>query len=155
MKAVGVPLDKLEFILGTSYQLGNYNYSLDTAKLMSMVSERNAKRAGAEVVKQTDDGPVSGLVYPMMQALDEEYLKVDVQLGGVDQRKIFAFATEWLPKIGYRKRAHLMNPMVPGLQGGKMSASDPSRWPVPFCESRNSNLTIQKARSTYWTLLQP
>lgn len=26
------------------------------------------------------------------QALDEEYLKVDAQFGGVDQRKIFVFA---------------------------------------------------------------
>lgn len=27
-----------------------------------------------------------------IQALDEEYLKVDAQFGGVDQRKIFMFA---------------------------------------------------------------
>jgi len=43
----------------------------------------------------------------------------------VDQRKIFALAKEVLPKIGYKQRAHLMNPMVPGLAGGKMSSSDP------------------------------
>lgn len=35
--------------------------------------------------------------------LDEEHLKVDAQLGGVDQRKLFAAATEWLPRLGYRK----------------------------------------------------
>ena len=28
----------------------------------------------------------------MIQALDEEYLGVDAQFGGVDQRKIFTFA---------------------------------------------------------------
>jgi tyrosyl-tRNA synthetase len=28
----------------------------------------------------------------IIQALDEEYLKVDAQFGGVDQRKIFTFA---------------------------------------------------------------
>ena len=60
-----------------------------------------------------------------MQALDEEHLGVDAQFGGVDQRKIFALASEQLPKIGYKERAHLMNPMVPGLAGGKMSSSDP------------------------------
>jgi len=27
-----------------------------------------------------------------LQALDEEYLKVDAQFGGVDQRKIFTYA---------------------------------------------------------------
>ncbi|KAH8430533.1 Tyrosine--tRNA ligase cytoplasmic [Aspergillus melleus] len=32
-------------------------------------------------------------------------------------------ATEWLPKLGYRKRAHLITPMVAGLSGGKMSSS--------------------------------
>lgn len=42
------------------------------------------------------------------------------------QRKIFVFAEEYLPRLGYKKRAHLMNPMVPGLAGGKMSASDPN-----------------------------
>jgi tyrosyl-tRNA synthetase len=40
------------------------------------------------------------------------------------QRKIFTFAELYLPKLGYRKRAHLMNTMVPGLTGGKMSSSD-------------------------------
>ena len=58
------------------------------------------------------------------QALDEEYLKVDVQFGGVDQRKIFMYARENLPKLGYAKRSHLMNPMVPGLTGNKMSSSE-------------------------------
>ena len=41
------------------------------------------------------------------------------------QRKIFTFAELYLPRLGYAKRAHLMNAMVPGLAGGKMSSSDP------------------------------
>jgi tyrosyl-tRNA synthetase len=98
---------------------------MDVLRLASITSERDARKAGAEVVKQTENAPLSGLLYPLMQALDEEYLDVDVQFGGVDQRKIFALAKEALPKLGYRERAHLMNPMVPGLQGGKMSSSDP------------------------------
>jgi len=56
-------------------------------------------------------------------ALDEEFLKVDAQFGGVDQRKIFMFAEKYLPMLGYEKRVHLMNPMVPGLTGDKMSSS--------------------------------
>lgn len=32
------------------------------------------------------------LVFLSTQSLDEEYLKVDAQFGGVDQRKIFTFA---------------------------------------------------------------
>ncbi|TEB24584.1 hypothetical protein FA13DRAFT_1638586, partial [Coprinellus micaceus] len=32
----------------------------------------------------------------------------------------------YLPRLGCAKRVHLMNAMVPGLGGGKMSASDPN-----------------------------
>jgi tyrosyl-tRNA synthetase len=42
-------------------------------------------------------------LYPVLQVLDEEHLKVDAQLGGIDQRKLFVAAKEWLPKIGYRE----------------------------------------------------
>lgn len=124
LKAVGVSLDKLEFVLGSSYQL-TAGYTMDLFRLSSVVTEHDAKKAGAEVVKQVENATMSGLIYPLMQSLDEQFLQVDAQFGGVDQRKIFALATEVLPKIGYKERAHLMNPMVPGLAGGKMSASDP------------------------------
>lgn len=80
-------------------------------RLMSLVTEHDAKKAGAEVVKQVENPLLSGLVYPCLQALDEEYLKVDAQLGGIDQRKIFTFAEKILPYLGYEKRSHLMNAM--------------------------------------------
>ncbi|KAH0288293.1 tyrosyl-tRNA synthetase [Aureobasidium namibiae CBS 147.97] len=124
LKAVGVSIEKLEFVLGSSYQL-TPEFNMDMYRLHSIVSAHDAKRAGAEVVKQTDSAPLSALIYPIMQCLDEQYLDVDAQFGGVDQRKIFALAKEVLPKVGFRERAHLMNSMVPGLTGGKMSASDP------------------------------
>lgn len=126
LKSINVPIEKLKFVVGSSYQLGG-DYTLDLFKLSNMVSQNDAKRAGADVVKQVANPLLSGLIYPLMQALDEQFLDVDVQFGGVDQRKIFVLAEENLPRIGYKKRAHLMNPMVPGLtQGGKMSASDPN-----------------------------
>lgn len=123
LRAINVPLDKLTFIRGTDYQL-NREYTLDVYRLSSLVTEHDAKKAGAEVVKQVDHPLLSGMLYPGLQALDEEHLKVDAQFGGVDQRKIFVFAEKYLPQLGYEKRIHLMNPMVPGLTGGKMSASE-------------------------------
>merc|ERR1712130_868630 len=123
LESIGVPLDKLKFVKGSDYQLSK-EYTLDAYKFATIVTEKDAKKAGAEVVKQSDSAPLSGLIYPGLQALDEEYLKVDVQFGGVDQRKIFMYARENLPKLGYAKRAHLMNPMVPGLTGSKMSSSE-------------------------------
>ncbi|XP_053718744.1 tyrosine--tRNA ligase, cytoplasmic isoform X2 [Synchiropus splendidus] len=123
LESIGVPLDKLKFIKGTDYQLSR-EYSLDVYRLSSMVTEHDAKKAGAEVVKQVEHPLLSGLLYPGLQALDEEYLKVDAQFGGVDQRKIFTLAEKYLPSLGYAKRSHLMNPMVPGLTGAKMSSSE-------------------------------
>lgn len=89
--------------------------------MSTIVTEHDAKKAGAEVVKQVASPLLSGLVYPLMQALDEEHLGVDAQFGGVDQRKIFTLAAEQLPSVGFKERAHLMNPMVPGLAGGWVS----------------------------------
>ncbi|KAI0205318.1 tyrosyl-tRNA synthetase [Astrocystis sublimbata] len=124
LQACGVSTAKVEFVLGSSYQK-TPDYIMDIYKLCSVTSEHKAKKAGAEIVKQTTDAPLSGLLYPILQVLDEQYLNVDAQFGGVDQRKLFTAAKEWLPKLGYRQRAHLMNEMIPGLQGGKMSSSDP------------------------------
>uniref|UniRef100_A0A8B9ZFS2 Tyrosine--tRNA ligase n=1 Tax=Anas platyrhynchos TaxID=8839 RepID=A0A8B9ZFS2_ANAPL len=112
LESIGVPLEKLKFVRGTG--LPAQEYTLD----------HDAKKAGAEVVKQVEHPLLSGLLYPGLQALDEEYLKVDAQFGGVDQRKIFTFAEKYLPSLGYAKRIHLMNPMVPGLTGSKMSSSE-------------------------------
>lgn len=123
MKAIGVPTDRLTFVLGSSYQLSE-NYNFDAYRLAAVVTEHDAKKAGAEVVKQVASPLLSGLLYPGLQALDEQYLDVDFQFGGVDQRKIFTFAEQYLPKLGYKKRSHLMNAMVPGMNGSKMSSSD-------------------------------
>lgn len=123
LESIGVPLDKLKFVKGTDYQLSR-EYTLDVYRLSSIITEHDAKKAGAEVVKQVEHPLLSGLLYPGLQALDEEYLKVDAQFGGVDQRKIFTLAEKYLPSLGYAKRSHLMNPMVPGLTGSKMSSSE-------------------------------
>jgi len=123
LMSIGVPLEKLRFVRGTEFQLSQ-EYTLDVYRLSSIVTEHDARKAGAEVVKQVSHPLLSGLLYPGLQALDEEYLKVDAQFGGVDQRKIFTYAEKYLPSLGYAKRAHFMNPMVPGLTGAKMSSSE-------------------------------
>lgn len=125
LETIGVPIDNLKFVKGTDYQLSK-SFSLDSYRLASILSVRDANKAGSEVVKQSKNPKLSGLIYPGLQALDEEYLDVDAQFGGIDQRKIFVLAETYLPKLSYKKRIHLMNPMLPGLTGDKMSASDPN-----------------------------
>lgn len=82
LESVGVPTEKLKFVFGSSYQKSP-EYVMDVYRLSSLISEHDAKRAGAEVVKQTDNAPLSGLLYPILQVLDEEHLHVDVQFGGM------------------------------------------------------------------------
>ncbi|CAO1621534.1 unnamed protein product [Parajaminaea phylloscopi] len=122
-RAIGVPTERLVFVVGSEYQLTEA-YNMDVYRAAALTTEHDAKKAGAEVVKQVASPLLSAMLYPGLQALDEQYLDVDFQFGGVDQRKIFTFAESLLPKLGYAKRSHLMNPMVPGLKGSKMSASD-------------------------------
>merc|ERR1711868_335885 len=70
LTSIGVSLEKLRFVKGTDYQLSR-EYTLDVYRLSSNVTEHDAKKAGAEVVKQAQHPLLSGLLYPGLQALDE------------------------------------------------------------------------------------
>ena len=122
-KAIGVKTSQLEFVKGSSFQLKK-DYIFDVLKLTTYTTIHDAQRAASEVVKFGDNPKLSGVLYPLMQSIDEEYLKVDIQYGGVDQRKILMFARENLPKLGYKPRIEFMTPLIPGLIGKKMSSSD-------------------------------
>ncbi|RMD58382.1 tyrosine--tRNA ligase [Candidatus Woesearchaeota archaeon] len=124
-KSLGADLSKIEIIKGSDYQLTK-EYVYDLLKMSTHSSVNDAMRAASEVVKMGESPKLSGLIYPLMQSLDEEYLKVDAQFGGLDQRKILVFAREHLPKIGYARRIEIMSPLIPGLTAsGKMSSSEP------------------------------
>ena len=101
-QAIGIDTTRLRTIRGSSYQ-DKGDFFRDVLRLSSQVTGKKAKKAGAEVVKQDEDSMISASLYPIMQALDEEYLGVDAQFGGLDQRKLFMAAAEWLPKLGYKK----------------------------------------------------
>lgn len=133
LKVLNVDVNKLRFVRGTDFQLDK-PYTMDVYRLNSLITVNTAKHAGAEVVKQTDNPLMTGLLYPTLQALDEAHLGVDAQFGGIDQRKIFMLARDTLPKLKsnpynpnlkYNKRIHLMNEMIPGITTSKtISVSD-------------------------------
>jgi tyrosyl-tRNA synthetase len=87
--SLGISTSKLRFVTGSSYQLSR-EYNLDAYRLAATVTEHDAKKAGAEVVKQVESPLLSGLLYPGLQALDEQYLGCDFQFGGVDQVCVFS-----------------------------------------------------------------
>jgi tyrosyl-tRNA synthetase len=122
LKTIGVDIKKLEFVKGSDFQL-KPEYSYDLLRLSTLSSVHDATRAASEVVKQIKNPKVSGIIYPLMQIIDEQYLDVDIQFGGMDQRKIMVYAREVLPKLGYKARIELINPLIRGLVGEKMSSS--------------------------------
>ena len=123
ISALGIDTRNLDFKKGSDFQLEK-NYTLDMYKLAALNTFDRCKRAAAGVVRFGENPKLSGFIYPILQALDEQYMDMDVQFGGIDQRKILAFARENLPKIGYKARVEVMTPMLPGLQGTKMSSSE-------------------------------
>ena len=86
LETLGVKVDNLEFVQGADLQL-NPKYFHDLLKLSTYTSINAAKKSASEVVKQLENPKLSGLIYPLMQALDEEYLEVDMQLGGNGSKK--------------------------------------------------------------------
>ncbi len=121
-ESLKIDTDGLQFVKGSDFQLSS-EYISDVLRMSTELTSKRALHSASEVCR-VENPKVSTLIYPIMQALDEPYLDVDVQYGGMDQRKILVMAREYLPKLGYKSRIEVMTPLLPGLTGGKMSASD-------------------------------
>ncbi|MDP4039486.1 MAG: tyrosine--tRNA ligase [Candidatus Pacearchaeota archaeon] len=149
LKSLDVNIKNLEFVKGSDIQL-NKDYFHDLLKLSTITSIKDSIKAASEGVKsaQGENIKLSGLIYPLMQALDEEYLKVDAQFGGLDQRKLMVYARENLPKINYNSKIELMTPMIRGLIGEKMSSSIEST-KIDLLD--NENKVIKKINSAEFT----
>ncbi len=115
-----------EFVRGREFQ-EETEYFHDVLDMALNTTINRGQRSMAEVASgEEDKQSISQIVYPLMQALDIEYLDVDLAMGATDQRKIHMLARENLPKIGYRKPTCLHHPLVVSLQGtDKMSSSKP------------------------------
>ncbi|MFC7240402.1 tyrosine--tRNA ligase [Saliphagus sp. GCM10025317] len=121
--AYGLDESQTEFVYGSSYQLED-DYVLDLHELELSTTLNRAQRAMAEL-QSGETAKVSHVVYPLMQALDIEYLDLDLAVGGMDQRKVHMLMREELPELGYEARPCLHTPIVADLTTGegKMSSS--------------------------------
>jgi len=120
--AFGLDERNAQFVLGSSYQLDR-EYMLDVLKLARITTLNRARRSMDEVSRRKEDPMVSQMIYPLMQSLDIAYLKIDVAVGGIDQRKIHMLARENLPALGYKAPICIHTPIISGLDGEKMSKS--------------------------------
>ncbi|MEF8779300.1 MAG: tyrosine--tRNA ligase [Haloferacaceae archaeon] len=121
--AYGLDADRTEFVYGSEFQLDE-EYVLDLHELELSTTLNRARRAMAEL--QSGETPkVSHVVYPLMQALDIEYLDLDLAVGGMDQRKVHVLHREEIEDLGYEARACLHTPIIAdlGTGVGKMSSS--------------------------------
>ncbi|QLG28140.1 tyrosine--tRNA ligase [Halorarum halophilum] len=121
--AYGLEEEHTEFVLGSEFQLDE-DYALDLHQLELSTTLNRAQRAMAEI-QGGDTAKVSHVVYPLMQALDVEYLDLDLAVGGMDQRKVHMLHREVVPDLGYDARPCLHTPIIANLDDGvgKMSSS--------------------------------
>jgi tyrosyl-tRNA synthetase len=121
--AYGLDATLTEFVFGSSFQLEE-DYLLDLHEMAVSTTLNRAQRAMAEI-QSGETAKVSHVVYPLMQALDIEYLDLDVAVGGLDQRKVHMLAREELPSVGYESRPAIHTPILADLASGvgKMSSS--------------------------------
>ncbi len=122
--AYGLDETQTEFVLGSEYQLDE-EYVLDVHALGIETTLNRAQRAMAEI-QSGEAAKVSHVVYPLMQALDIEYLDLDLAVGGIDQRKVHVLARENLPELGYEAPTAVHTPILADLDTGvgKMSSSE-------------------------------
>jgi tyrosyl-tRNA synthetase len=63
------------------------------------------------------------LLYPILQGYDSVAVEADVELGGTDQRFNMLAGRELMAQLGMLPQDVLMVPLIPGLDGRKMSKS--------------------------------
>jgi tyrosyl-tRNA synthetase len=121
--AYGLDAERTEFVYGSSFQLAE-DYLLDLHEIALDTTLSRARRAMAEL-RGEETAKVSHVVYPLMQALDIEYLDLDLAVGGLDQRKVHMLAREELPELGYEVRPAIHTPILADIETGvgKMAAS--------------------------------
>ena len=123
VEVAGADPEEIEFVQGREFELDS-EYSLDLLRMAADTTIARVTRAGSEVVRQSENPKLGGLIYPLLQSLDVAALDADIAYGGIDQRGIYMLAREVLPDHGYDAPVCVFAPLLSGLAGGKMSASD-------------------------------
>ena len=123
VEAAGADPEAVSFVRGTEFQL-EAEYTLEMYRMAAETTIARARRAGSEVVRESESPSLGGLMYSLMQSLDVKALEADIAYGGIDQRGIYMLSRELLPDHGWEEPVCLFAPLLSGLSGGKMSASE-------------------------------
>jgi tyrosyl-tRNA synthetase len=123
LKAFDAPLDNVQFVRGSDFEFER-EYQENILQMVGDVTLNRAKRAASEVIRFSDEPKLGGFVYPFMQIEDVYALDADIALGGIDQRGIYMLGRDVAEKMNRDKYVCVFTPLLPGLTGAKMSASD-------------------------------
>ncbi|HID47497.1 MAG TPA: tyrosine--tRNA ligase, partial [Methanococcaceae archaeon] len=117
-------LSNVTYIYGSEFQLER-DYVLDLHRIALKTTLKRARRSMELIGREEENPKVAEVIYPLMQVNDIKHLKVDVAVGGMEQRKIHMLAREILPSLGWKPPVCIHNPVLTGLDGkGKMSSSE-------------------------------
>ncbi len=120
IKAIGL---KAEVVLGSDFEFGK-EYQFDVMELSQHSTIHRGLRSMQEVARDIENATISQLWYPIMQIADIKHLKVDVALGGLEQRKVHMLGKDMSNILNYNFIA-LHTPLITSLKGpgSKMSKS--------------------------------
>ena len=115
---------RAEFVLGSDFEFKK-DYQLDVMKLAQHFTINRGLRSMQEIARDVENATVSQVWYPLMQVVDIKYLKSNVALGGMEQRKIHMLGKD-AEKILNHDFIAVHTPLIASLKGeGKMSKSIP------------------------------
>ncbi len=122
IKAIGI---NAEVVLGSEYEF-NKEYQLEVMKLAQSSTIQRGLRSIQEIARDFENATISQIWYPLMQVVDIKHLKLDVALGGMDQRKVHMFGKDMTKTLDYNFIV-IHTPLVTSLKGPgqKMSKSIP------------------------------
>ncbi len=122
IKAIGI---KTEVVLGSDFEFKK-EYQLDVMKLAQNSTIQRGLRSMQEIARDISNATISQLWYPLMQIADIKHLKLDVALGGMEQRKVHMMGKD-MEKILNHRFIALHTPLITSLKepGEKMSKSIP------------------------------
>jgi len=143
--AYGLDSENTEFVYGSSFQLAE-DYLLDLHEMAIDTTLNRAQRAMAEL-QGSETAKVSHVVYPLMQALDIEYLDLDLAVGGLDQRKVHMLAREELPELGYEARPAIHTPILADIGTGVGKMSNSAGIDISLADSRKD--LVEKINDAY------
>ncbi|MBI2632547.1 tyrosine--tRNA ligase [Candidatus Pacearchaeota archaeon] len=120
INAIGI---KTEIVLGSDFEFKK-EYQFDVMKLAQHSTIQRGLRSMQEIARDVENATISQLWYPLMQVVDIKHLKVDVALGGMEQRKVHMIGKDMGKFIDFDFIA-IHTPLITSLKGPgqKMSKS--------------------------------